>query len=54
MTVDRRTLIALAIGYLAAAYAPAHAVDASIDRALVERLVRAVESLAHATERCNR
>jgi len=54
MKVDAKLLIAIAIGYLAAAYSPAHAVDASIDRALVERLVRAVESLVRVTERCNR
>lgn len=54
MKIDARVLVALAIGYLAAAYAPARADNPAVDRAIVERLVRAVESLARASERCNR
>jgi hypothetical protein len=54
MKIDARWLIAIAIGYFAAAYSPAHAADPVIDRALVERLVRAVESLARVTDHCHR
>lgn len=43
--------IALLAGHLMTS-THAHADASPIDRALVERLVRAVESLARATERC--
>lgn len=47
----RQFWIAALVGIVLGAYWPsAHAADAGIDRALVERLVRAVEANARATE----